>query len=191
MNKPKIAQLYRQIAQEFESEPTQPPVHNPEPPVTNPPPTGKIPVRILFYGKNHSYKPPIDIMINGVWYDFSIAMDVKFRINQAVGTLIHVDAPITSIALAKRQIHNPNLNEGGFGWTNIKYGAVPANDEMLDVNDSFWSRWVHGKANHTAHWGDLNRSTPDPEFYKIDVPNEFNDSGKFAIYVSGYGENRP
>lgn len=191
MDRQRIAQLYRELANEFESGggnpmPTQP---NPEP---TPQPTGKIPVRIFFYGLNHSYKAPIDIQINGIWYDFSVAMDVKFRINSAVGTIIHVDSPIKTIAFAKSQINFGHLNEDGFGNTNFKYGAVPPEDDLLNVNDSFWSRWVHGKANHTSYWGDIGgRNTRDPEFYKIDVRADFNDSGQFAIYASGYGENRP
>jgi len=190
----KISQLFRQLADEFEAPKTPQPIPQPTPPtIPQPtPPSGfKMPVRVFFYGLNHSYKKPVDIMINGVWYDFSTQMDVKFRVNQAVGTIIYVNEPITHIQISKSQIHNPNLNNSGFGNTNIKFGAVPPEDDMTNINDSFWSRWVNGKADHTSYIGSLSRGmVVDPEFYKINVRPDFNDSGKFAIYVSGYGENR-
>ena len=184
MDKKRIAQLFRELADEFESaEPVQP---------ATPEPTGDtIPVRIFFYGMSHSYKSPIDIKINDTWYNFSKNFEQKFKINGAVGTVIEVPFPITRIEFRESQIRFANLNENGFGWTNIKYGAVPSQDNLLDVNENKWSRWENGKANHTARWGDLNRSHNDDGFYKIDVPSSFNDPGKFAIYVSGYGENRP
>jgi len=193
----RIADLHLQIAKEFDAAKPDPlpdlPPEVPEPIQPEPPPSSEtMPVRVLFFGMNHSYKPPVDVMINGVWHDFSVQMDVKIRVNQAVGTLIHVNSPITTIAVAKSQIHNPNLNREGFGNTNIKYGAVPPEDDMVNINDSFWSRWVHCKANHTSYIGSLQRGmVVDPEFYKINVHPSFNDSGKFAIYVSGYGENAP
>lgn len=198
MNNKRIAQLHRNlsvthtlIADEFMKGADPEIIIIPPTPVPEPPSGNKIPVRIFFYGMSHSYKEPVDIQINGVWYNFSQSMDVKFKINQAVGTIIEVDAPITRIELREEQIRFPHLNEAGFGFTNIKYGAVPAHDNLLEMSEAKWSSWEHGKANHTAHWGDLGRSTPDPNFFRISVPRSFNDTEKFAIYVSGYRENKP
>lgn len=166
---------------------------NPTPQPTPEQPTGdKIPIRILFYGLNHSYKPPIDICINGVWYDFSIAMDRKWGINSAIGTVVEVESPVRSIKLAKKQIYNPNLNNGGFGNCNIKYGAVPYGDSLLEgLHDGFWSRWFDGHGQHTARHGAHGRDFVDENFYIIeDILPSWSKTGKFAIYVSGYGENR-
>jgi len=191
----RIAELFRQLANEFDEvgviEPPKPPVQ-PLPDPNPAPPTGnKMLLRVFFYGTNHTYKNPLDIRINGKWYNFSRDMKETIKLNGAVGTVIEVESPITNIELRESQIRFPHLNEGGFGWTNIKYGAVPSADNIHSITESKWSSWEFGKANHTARWGDLNRSHNDDRFYIIDVPKSFNDTGQFAIYVSGYGENKP
>jgi len=182
--------LNEKWAKVFEGEPT-PYIPQPTPEPTKPPTGNKMLLRVFFYGMNHSYKKPLDIRINGKWYNFSQDMKETIKLNGAVGTVIEVESPITNIELRESQIRFQYLNEGGFGWTNIKYGAVPASDNIHSITESKWSSWENGKANHTARWGDLNRNWNDDNFFKINVPTSFNDTGQFAIYVSGYGENRP
>ena len=184
----RIADLHLQLAKEFDAARPDP---LPDPiPVPDPPSPATMLVRVFFYGTNHSFKTPVDMKINGKWYNFSQNMVPTIGINQAIGTVFSMNEKIRTIELRESQIRFAGLNQDGFGYTNIKYGAVPAEDNFEQITEEKWSSWVFGKANHTARWGDLSGKFDNKDFYKIVVPDSYNDSGRFAIYVSGHGENK-
>jgi hypothetical protein len=152
MNHSRIAQLFRQLANEFESEPIQPT----QPPQTDPPPPtqGDMPidgsgtqVAVMFGSSNLQFTPPVDVFLNGIRYPFS-----KFRTPQGhldpiwsttfshgstrtrCGTVVQVNGQLTSVGFDKNQIHFEGARRLGYYDFFFKVHCLPHNTDMSNID---------------------------------------------------------
>ena len=198
MHKQKIAQLYRQIAQEFE--PTQPPVHNPEPvqPTPQPPSDGKVTITIVYQDARN-----IDVWINENIIPSSRGFDrvTTGGDNRKYGwKTVQIDT-LNRVRLNPNDIKKSGLNNEGFGFFSMKIvDRAPEYDmNKLDAvhkinppNPNFYGEsyslgYIWNRSGDTIK--DL--EAQDPTFFNKYFTPQWSGTGKIVLALFNYGINHP
>ena len=213
MDKKRIAQLFRQLANEFESggivEPTQPIVNNPEPiqPAPQPKPDIKtVELSIHFVNVNFAKGEYIDVNVNGVWYNLSQynheSPEWDIKVYGSRGVVLKIPNEVKTISFRDSQIRRPGLLFNGIGYFSYKIGARPIDFnlkhpvESPESHPNFWARWYRQPTvsgfNEYADLVSANGSISGRPEAKIDnysVPPEWNVTGKMSLILGMVGRN--
>lgn len=182
-----------------------PPSEEPEQPPSNPPsgdkdyannPNGNG-TKVLIMNLN---APGIDVKLNGKWFKLEGHKSAKMQGKDFTGRIINLHGNLNNLELDPEQIRVDGLNLFGFGKF---YYKIMNKHPDSNLTAPYW----YGDSEGINYWGKPypdqpfafiksagghnTTVNPDPDFYKLSVPEHFNNTGKIAIFFSGYGKNHP
>ena len=142
---------------------------------------------------------PVDVRLNDTWYSFhgrtSDDPNWTVELNDGRGEVIYLSEPLDVLELANEQLIVDGLNLFGYGFSHYKILRSDSATDFYNIHDdpdggiNYWAHSTAGRLIGYAGWNQI--IEPNPEFYLFDVPASYNDSGKIALYVAGYGVDNP
>lgn len=157
-------------------------------------------VLVIFLDTGFTLTPPIDVRINGEWYNFSQTANQNWNssIGGARGRVFNVNGAVRDIKMRNSQINRgPSvLNNHGYGFTSLKIMAKhpSSNLHALDNNPSSLNYWAYSYQSRgilLLRSGFNATFSPDPNFYQYSPSASWSESGKLVILVGGVGRHHP
>ncbi len=178
-----------------EPDPNEPDPNEPDP--TEPDdPDDPVDVLIMFLDTNFEFTTPVDIRLNGIWYEYygkTIDDPIwESSLHNARGHIITIDGPLTDVEFSTDQIQIDGLNNHGFGSFNYKILKRDAATDLTNLNAepgniNYWAHHYDGIL--LLRHGYNGTYAPDPYFYNYDVPVHWSDNKKVIIHIGGHGYN--
>ena len=157
-------------------------------------------VLVIFLGPSWGFGHPVDIRLNDTWYYFNgRAMDDpewSVELGDGRGEVLYLSEPLNRLELAAEQLIVDGLNLNGFGFSHFKILRRDPTSDLYNPQTSTEAGvdyWAHQNgAGRLIGAGGFNDTIfHNPEFYIFEPPASYNESGKLAIFVMGYGEHNP
>lgn len=193
MNYAKIADLHRQLANEFGSVTPPPPAPPPAP--TPPPTTGRYQVLISFYEKDHGWiGETVDVSLNGQWFRFWGKGQNDGGWTQKLygqrGVIVHLNEPLTRVEFDPNQIKRAGAINEGFGLFNYKIGSAPSDQDLNNIVASpsdhrdWWATWHKDFAVQLYRTGQNGQTFDNPNFYTYSPPSDWSETGKYKLLIN-------
>lgn len=202
MNNQRIAQLYRELANEFEKgvAPSNPPNHpiptEPEP-NPQPEPTGKYEVLISFMENSHNWiGETVDVWLNGQKFAFrGKGKDDPIwtqKLHDSRGVVVTLDKPLTLIEFDPNQIKRQGDPHHGFGTFVYKIMGAPTYQKDLTkivdapANDPYYWATAHDKdqAVQVSRQGENGNPFDHKYFYRREIPASWGVTGKYKLFIA-------
>ncbi|MFU8806013.1 MAG: hypothetical protein ACNA8W_19535 [Bradymonadaceae bacterium] len=157
-------------------------------------------VLVMFMDINAEFATPVDIELNGTVYEYwgrdqdDPIWDSTFH--NARGQILEIDGPLIDIRFDPDQLIVDGLNNHGFGHFNYRVQQRHGDTDLSSLSSDqesidFWGHAHEGREIHWARNGFDDTFSPNPTFYELEVPPQWSESAKIAIFVAGHGRHHP
>ena len=169
-------------------------------PDVNQEPAEPVDVLVLFLDTGFEMTTPVDIKLNDTWYEYHGIGETDPIWNSALfnarGHILTLDEPLTQVEFDAEQISVDGLNNHGFGHFNYTVQKRHPDTDLTALSGDpespdYWGYAYEDSMITVARNGYNDTFYPDPEFYQLEVVQEWSNSGKMAVFIGGHGRHHP